>query len=131
LRNLDSISDIGTAIQSHDRTRAGSIDSDSAEYWRQNAEELEWERKKQEDRAEASENVDHAIQSVGPWTPLALSGNSAQGMAKAYEHIKNRDLPNQPADYDVSDLLKDQWNSFFGEMNTLQAEDAKGYQVRS
>jgi len=62
---------------------------------------------------------------------LALSGNSAQGMAKAYEHIKNRDLPNQPADYDTSDLLKDQWNSFFGEMNTLQAEDAKGYQVRS
>lgn len=131
LRNLDSISDIGTAIQSHDRTRAGSIDSEYAEYWRQNAEELEWERKKQEDIAEASENIDHAIQSVGPWTPLALSGNSAQGMAKAYEHIKNRDLPNQPADYDVSDLLKDQWNSFFGEMNTLQAEDAKGYQVRS
>jgi hypothetical protein len=46
-------------------------------------------------------------------------------MAKAYEHIKNRDLPNQPVDYDTSDLLKDQWNSFFGEMTLFKQKTPK------
>jgi len=36
-----------------------------------------------------------------------------------------------PNDYSMSDFLKDQWNSFFGEMNYLQAKDAEGYKVRA
>ena len=54
-----------------------------------------------------------------------------QGVGAAYNHVKNRDIPGMPDDYGMSDFLKDQWNSFFGEMNTLQAEDAKGYKVRA
>ena len=45
--------------------------------------------------------------------------------------IANHEVPGMPEDYGMSDFLKDQWNSFFGEMNHLQAEDARGYQTRA
>ena len=56
---------------------------------------------------------------------------TADRIGRAYGHVQAKDIPGMPEDYRMSDFLKDQWNSFFGEMNTLQAEDAKGYQVRS
>lgn len=130
LNNLAAFERLGAAMQSHDQEIARQIDSEAAKYRRQNAEEIEWERKKEQDKRESRENIRHAMQSVGPQTPMASMQNSAQLMAKAHEHIKNKDLPNQPANYGPSDLFKDQWNSFFGEMNHLQAEDARGYQTR-
>lgn len=56
---------------------------------------------------------------------------SARFMGDAYNAVANRDIPDMPEDYGMSDFLKDQWNSFFGEMNHLQAEDARGYQTRA
>jgi len=45
--------------------------------------------------------------------------------------VKNKDIPGMPNDYSMSNFLKDQWNSFFGEMNELQAKDAEGYKIRA
>jgi hypothetical protein len=61
----------------------------------------------------------------------AVNTAGAEKLGKAYGHVKNHDIPDMPKDYKMSDFLKDQWNSFFGEMNTLQAEDARGYQIRA
>ena len=57
-------------------------------------------------------------------------GAQAQYAGAAYNHIKNKDIPDMPENYGLSDFFNDQWDSFFGEMNHLQAEDARGYQTR-
>lgn len=130
LRNLDSVEDIGTAMQSHDRDIARQIDSRAAQYWRENAEELEWERKKEQDR-EVTEDRYSDIPTPSIMGGQNQLGTFMQSVGAAYNHVRNNDIPNMPNDYGMEDFLKDQWNSFFGEMNTLQAEDAKGYQVRA
>ena len=63
---------------------------------------------------------------INPIDSSSLSSIS-DTIGRAYGHIKAKDIPDMPDDYGMSDFLKDQWNSYFGEMNTLQAEDAKGY----
>lgn len=147
LRNLDSVEDIGTAMQSHDRDIARQIDSRAAQYWRENAEELEWERKKEQDIKHADETEEMLRSSRNSVLGDLASGSNVSGgigqeadpvmssgaekFGRAYGYVGARDIPNMPDDYDMGDFLKDQWNSFFGEMNTLQAEDAKGYQVRA
>ena len=46
-------------------------------------------------------------------------GAMTENVGAAYNHIKNRDIPDMPEDYGMSDFLSDQWNSFFDEMNHL------------
>ena len=148
LRNLDDVIDLGTAIQSHDLETISKIDSDVAKQRRQNAEEYEWEEKKQQE-AKNSDDIEKLIndsrnsilgQLAEATSPFgggvgyeadAQNTVTADRIGRAYGHIQAKDIPGMPEDYRMSDFLKDQWNSFFGEMNTLQAEDAKGYQVRS
>ena len=130
LRNIGSVLATGAAIQQHDRELLQSMDSKAAEYWRQNAEELEWENKKEQMRGR-SEVVQTSPFVFGAGQIAQSSISAAKEIGEAYEAVRNHDIPDMPKDYGMSDFLKDQWNSFFGEMNTLQAEDAKGYQIRA
>ena len=133
---LNRISDFeraGNAMQSHDLDVSRKIDSAAARWRRQNAEELEeleWERKKEDDRRATEKRMSETP------LPSVMGGQNALGAAMygigaAYNRVKNKEVPNQPDDYGLSDFLKDQWNSFFGEMNNLQAKDAQGYQFRA
>ena len=130
LRNLDSVEDVGTAIQSHDRYITSQIDSRAAEYWRQNAEELKWEKRKEEINQD-TESIANTpfVFGAGQMNPISLAGAKQQNLLEA--EIRDKQLPNQPEDYGYSDFLKDQWNSFFSEMNDLQAKDAEGYKFRA
>ena len=133
---LNRISDFeraGNAMQSHDLDVSRKIDSAATRWRRQNAEELEeleWERKKEDDRRATEKRMSETP------LPSVMGGQNALGAAMygigtAYNRVKNKEVPNQPDDYGLSDFLKDQWNSFFGEMNNLQAKDAQGYQFRA
>lgn len=133
INNLAEFERLGAAMQSHDQDIAKQIDSEArrqqAEYEKRNAEEIEWERKKEVDRrAFLNRLADYPMPTA--FGTMNQLGTFTGSVGVAYNHIKNKDIPNQPKDYGISDLLKDQWNSYFGEMNHLQAEDARGYQVR-
>lgn len=45
--------------------------------------------------------------------------------------VQKGNMPDQPVGYGITDFFKDQWNSFFGELNSLQADSARGYQTMS
>lgn len=120
----------GNAMQSHDLDISRKIDSAAARRRKQNAEELEWKRKV-EDEKKATADATRSEQ-----LPSVMGGQNAlgaimQNIGAGYKHVRDKDLPGQPVDYGVTDFLNDQWNSFFGEMNNLQAKDAQGYQFRA
>jgi len=94
------------------------IDSEIEKYNQQNAEEIEWEKKKQEDKKSILDRMaDMPMPSeMGGTNQLGLA---MEGIGSAYHHVKNHDIPGMPEDYDLGDFFKDQWNSFFGEMNKL------------
>lgn len=75
LRNLDSVEDIGTAMQSHDRDITRQIDSRAAQYWRENAEELEWEKRKEEINSD-TESVANTpfVFGAGQMNQISLAG---------------------------------------------------------
>lgn len=148
LNNLAAFERLGTAMQSHDQNIAKQIDSESARYRRQNAKDIEWEDTVQKEKDEARQ-ISEALKknkksilgglaessNVTGGTPqLDTLGADATAVSlrtgQTSGHIKNQDMPGQPKGYGLSDLFSDQWNSFFGEMNHLQAEDARGYQTR-
>lgn len=139
---------IGTAIQSHNLDLAKQIDSEAYKYRNQNTKNEEWETTKEKE-AEKNNELEELIQERqnSVLGQLALSSTDVYGISghqtdpqftnlsfslgQAAGHVQAHDMPNMPNDYGISDFLSDQWNSFFGEMNHLQAEDARGYQVRA
>lgn len=48
---------------------------------------------------------------------VSLAGAKQQNLLE--NAIRNKEIPGMPEDYAYSDFLKDQWNSFFSEMNDL------------
>ena len=129
LNNLAAFERLGAAIQSHDQNIAKQIDSEVARRNRKNAEEVEWENKKRQIDAEYESVLNTPfVFGAGQMPQISLAG--VKRMNQLESAVRNKELPNQPDDYGYGDFLKDQWNSFFGEMNHLQAEDARGYQTR-
>lgn len=129
LNNLAAFERLGTAIQSHDQNIAKQIDSEVARRNRKNAEEVEWENKKRQIDAEYESVLNTPfVFGAGQMPQISLAGVKRTNQLE--NAVRNKELPNQPDDYGYGDFLKDQWNSFFGEMNHLQAEDARGYQTR-
>lgn len=133
IRNFPAVEDVGTAIQSHNLDVASKIDSEMSkrrrDYYSQNAKEIEWENKKKSDKKSL---INKLLQYPMPtaFGTMNQLGALEENVGIAYNHIKNRDVPDMPEDYGLGDFLSDQWHAYFGEMNHLQAEDARGYQVR-
>lgn len=143
IANIDQYNRAGGAMQTGVQKIAQNIDSEVQRRRLRNAKEDEWEKTKKRERQENEDiasllneqNKRLAVAAMDPYgatnIPTGEMVAAAKSLGEAYGHIKNKDLPDMPADYSMSDFFKDQWNSFFGEMNTLQAEDARGYQVRA
>ena len=131
LANRDQFNRDGIALQSGVKAIAHNIDSEVQRRRRQNAKENEWEEKKKQDKARVTQQTEDAIKMRSPQSPLALAYAAQDKIATDLAHIKNHDIPDQPEDYGLTDFFKDQWNAYFGEMNHLQAEDARGYQTRA
>lgn len=144
LENPTEFERIGTALQSHNLKQSAQIDFEAQKQRRQNTKEEEWEQKVAEENRQ-NEELEQALEQrkqsvLGQMADASnVSGGSIQqptltkdsiALGQAYGHVKAKDIPGTPEDYGMSDFLKDQWNSFFGEMNHLQAEDARGYQIR-
>lgn len=135
LRNISEFNAIGAAIQEHDKDIASQIDRAYEDMRRRDAKEDEWKRKKAADKTASEEIKDVLRESnrsilsdlasgaavTGGMDPLDSSSTSStfDTIGRAYGHVKNRDIPDMPDDYGMSDFLKDQWNSYFSEMNTL------------
>ena len=130
LRHAPQILEMGTAQQAHDQRIATKIDLEAQRQRAQDAEEREWEETKRRDRESLLEKLAQYPMPTAMGTMNQL-GAMTENVGAAYNHIKNRDLPDMPEDYGMSDFLSDQWNSFFDEMNHLQAENARGYQTRA
>ena len=143
LANRDQFNRAGIALQSGIKSIAHNIDSEVQRRRRQNAKENEWEEKKKQESEQnkrLSEYINDKEDFILPNASDPFGGINlptgemtafAKSMGEAYGHIKNKDVPGTPDDYQLSDFFKDQWNAYFGEMNHLQAEDARGYQVRA
>ena len=130
LRNFSDFERIGTAMQSHDLELSRQIDSEAAKRRMKNAEELQWGQKKQQIRETSNQIIENPFSfGAGQMAKTSIAG--ARMMNDSLGAIANHEVPGMPEDYGMSDFFADQWNSFFGEMNHLQAEDARGYQARA
>lgn len=130
LNNIDELNRVGAAIQQHNRDISGQIDSELARRNRRNAEEENWERRKRQIHSDAEQVRNPTfVFGAGQMNQISLAGAKQQNLIE--DAVRHGDLPNQPEDYGFSDFLKDRWNSFFGELNNLQAQDARGLQTRA
>lgn len=130
LRHFDDILDLGTAIQSHDLDIVSRMDSEALRKSHQDAEEYEWEEKKDRINKDVEQvQTNPFVFGAGQMSQVSIAGAKQQNLLE--NAIRNKEIPGMPEDYAYSDFLKDQWNSFFSEMNDLQAKDARGYQVRA